>query len=218
MEQTKLYKDSGIELTKFTAHHYDLLMNSLSFGKYGKFIDKAIRDLKIKPDSSILDLGCGTGRNASLILQYLDNRGKIMGLDLSSIMQGHFKKRFANEKRVHFQKQRIDIPFDLNEKFDVVFISFVIHGFPHEVRNTIIDNSINHLKPDGIFAILDFAEFDIKKIPALHRWVFKTIECPYAYDFVERDWETLLKLKGLEKVSEDFYFFTYVRLLKTRLV
>jgi len=82
------------------------------------------------------------------------------------------------------------------------------------VRNTILDNVKYHLKPEGVFAILDFAEFDIAKMPPLHRWVFKTFECPYAFDFVERDWKNILALKGFQTESEQFYLWNYVRLLK----
>jgi Methylase involved in ubiquinone/menaquinone biosynthesis len=120
MRQNKLYPDSVVELTPYIAQHYDRLMNSLSFGLYSRFIRKAIADMGIKPDDNILDLGCGTGRNASLMLHYLGDKGRITGLDLSPIMQSQFEKRFANEKRVTFQRQRIDVPFDLGKKFDVV--------------------------------------------------------------------------------------------------
>jgi len=214
MAQKKLYPESGVELSPFTARNYDSLMNSISLGKYGKFIRKAIAGIGINPTDTIIDLGCGTGRNTALMMQYLGDKGKIIGVDLSTIMQQQFESRFANQERVTFRQQRIDIPFDLGETADIIFISFVIHGFPHEVRNTILDNVKYHLKPEGVFAILDFAEFDIAKMPPLHRWVFKTFECPYAFDFVERDWKKILALKGFNTESEQFYLWNYVRLLK----
>ena len=217
MATPKLYPESGVELTEFTAHNYDLLMNTLSFGQYGKFIHKAIKDIGIKPGDSILDLGCGTGRNAMLMLQNLGDNGKITGVDLSTVMQEQFEKRFALEKRATFRQQRIDIPFDLNMTFDIVFISFVIHGFPHEVRSEVIENAKKHLKPAGRFIILDFAEFEMTKMPAFHRWVFKKVECPYAFDFIEKDWKKILGTKNLYTEAEHFYFLNYVRLLKTQL-
>jgi len=217
MVTTKLYPESGVELTEFTAHNYDLMMNTLSFGQYSKFIRNAIKDTGIRPADSILDLGCGTGRNADLMLKYLGENGKITGIDLSAVMKIQFEKRFSGEKRVTFRQQRIDIPFDLVEKFDIVFISFVIHGFPHEVRSAVIENAKTHLKPGGHFVILDFAEFDMAKMPAFHRWIFKKIECQYAFDFIEKDWKGILETKALYAEKESFYFFKYVRLLKTQL-
>ncbi len=212
--EKKLYPESGVELSPFTASNYDMLMNTVSFGAYGKFIRKAIDGIGIKATDSIIDLGCGTGRNAALMVNYLGETGKITGIDLSTIMQKQFEARFAGEKRATFRQQRIDVPFDLGEKADVIFISFVLHGFPQQVREVILENVKNHLKPDGVFAILDFAEFEMAKMPALHRWVFTTFECPYAFDFVERDWKKILGSKGFDSPSEKLYFKNYIRLLK----
>jgi len=217
MTATKLYPESGVELTPFIAKHYDKVMNIGSFGMYHRFIASAVKDIEIKPTDSILDLGCGTGRNAALMMKYLGDEGKITGVDLSPEMQLQFEKRFIGEKRVAFSQQRIDIPFDLDEKFDIVFISFVIHGFPHEVRSAVIENAKMHLKPGGHLVILDFAEFDMAKMPAFHRWIFKKIECPYAFDYIEKDWKGILETKSLNTIKESFYFFKYVRLLKTQL-
>mgnify|MGYP000880633819 FL=1 len=214
MKRARLYPDSGVELTRFTALHYDRLMNIASGGRYRKFIHRAIRNLEIMPDDTIIDLGCGTGRNAALMLDYLEESGKITGIDLSPIMRNQFTQRFEGEKRAKFLQQRIDIPFDLNEKADLIFISFVIHGFPHDVRLAIIENVKRHLTPGGTFAILDFAEFDMNKMPALHRWIFKTFECKYAHDFVEKDWKNILQNSGFTFHSEHFYMKNYVRLLK----
>jgi demethylmenaquinone methyltransferase/2-methoxy-6-polyprenyl-1,4-benzoquinol methylase len=204
----------GVELTPYIAKNYDALMNIVSFGLYSKFISKAIAAMGIRSTDSILDLGCGTGRNASLMLQYLGDKGRIIGIDISPIMQDHFEKRFANEKRVIFRKQRIDVTFDLEEKMDIVFISFVIHGFPHEVRNIIIDNARRHLKPNGLFIILDFAEFNMAEMPILYRLIFKKIECKYAFDFIEKDWKTILRGYGFSNFTEHFYIKNYARLLK----
>lgn len=214
MKQTKLYPDSGVELKTFTAKHYDKLLNNMTLGKYNHFIVNAIKEMKLPADASILDLGCGTGKNAQLMLQYLSKGGKITGLDISPIMQRQFEKRFAGENRVTFKQQRIDVDFDLKEQYDIVFISFVIHGFPHEVRQTIINNVKNHLKPGGTFVIIDFAEFDMSKMPAIDRFLFKKIECKYAFDFIARDWKEILTNLGFGEFQEYLHLKNYARLLK----
>jgi demethylmenaquinone methyltransferase/2-methoxy-6-polyprenyl-1,4-benzoquinol methylase len=210
----KIYPDSGVELNEFVAKNYDKIMNTLSFGLYRGFIKKAIKQMDIQAGDSILDLGCGTGRNASLMAKYIGETGHITGLDISELMEKQFLQKFKGQANISFAKQRIDQPFDLQKQFDIVFISFVIHGFPHEIRSTVIQNALTHLKPGGIFYILDFAEFDMAKMPASHRFIFKKIECKYAFDYIERDWKAILKEAGFYHFKEHFYLKNYVRLLK----
>lgn len=210
----KIYPESGVELTPFISRHYDGLMNTLSFGLYRGFIQKAIQDMQISKESDILDLGCGTGRNAALMAGYLGNTGNITGMDISPEMESQFLSKFDTDKQACFVNQRIDQPFNLDKKFDIVFISFVIHGFPHPVRHTVIQNVLNHLKPGGRFIILDYAEFDMTAMPAHHRFVFKRVECKYAFDYIERDWKQILRDSGFNNFRENFYLKKYVRLLK----
>jgi ubiquinone/menaquinone biosynthesis C-methylase UbiE len=210
----KLYPESGVELTPFISKHYDRVLNMGSFGLYRGFIERAIEQMEIEPDDAILDLGCGTGRNAQLMSKYLGPNGTITGLDISEDMQKQFLQKFKADERFSFIHQRIDVHFDLGQSFDIVFISFVIHGFPHEVRNTVIQNAYRHLKPGGSFMILDFAEFDMATMPSLHRWVFKTVECIYAFDFIERDWKAILSEAGFSSFTEHFHLKKYARLLR----
>jgi demethylmenaquinone methyltransferase/2-methoxy-6-polyprenyl-1,4-benzoquinol methylase len=210
----KFYPDSGVELNGFTAKNYDKIMNIISFGIYKRFINSAIKNIGVAPGDNILDLGCGTGRNAKLMLDYAGKEGKLTGLDISEDMEKQFLQKFDGNPNVAFVNQRIDKLFTLEEKFDKVFISFVIHGFPHEVRSTVIKNALNNLKPGGAFYILDFAEFDMAKMPFHHRIIFKKIECKYAFDYIERDWKEILTEAGFTDFKESFYLKKYVRLLK----
>ncbi len=208
----KIYPDSEVELTPFLAKHYDALLNTVTFGFYRKFIRKAIAFMKIGKDDEILDLGCGTGRNACLMYRYLDG-GSVTGLDISDIMERKFREKCKDAPGADFLKQRIDIPFDLGKKFDKVFISFVLHGFPHEVRKIVIRNAYDHLKEGGSFHILDYGEFDLEKAPAHVRIVFKKVECVYAFDYIERDWKAILQEAGFSRVEEHKMAKKYARLL-----
>lgn len=210
----KIYPDSGVELNPFVARNYDKIMNAISFGVYSRFLHTAISQMNIDKEDSILDFGCGTGRNSKLISKYLNEKGHITGLDISLEMEEQFLKTFEGDTRVKFINNRIDQPIDLGETFDIVFISFVIHGFPHEVRSEVIKNAYNHLKPGGAFYILDFAEFDMDVMPTLHRFIFKKIECKYAFDYIARDWKEILSGYGFGDFEEHLYMKKYVRLLK----
>jgi len=217
-EKKRLYPDSRVELTSFAEKYYDIHLDIASFGLYKPFIKKAIKSLNIQPEDKIIDFGCGTGRNACLMAKYLNSKGKIIGIDISEIMHKQFEKKCKKFPYINFFKERIDQPFILNEKFDKVFMSFVIHGFPHEVRSIVIQNAYNHLKKGGSINILDYSEFDIQSIPFLYRFVFNLVEgkCKYAFDFIKRDWKTILKEYGFGQFSEQFYFRKFVRLLAAR--
>ncbi len=212
----KIYPDSRVELKPFSARNYDTVMNMATLGLYRGFIHRAIRAMNIQHGDKILDLGCGTGRNACIMAKYLSDDGKITGMDVSSIMERQFNKKCAKNKNITFISQRIDLPFDISEQFDKIFTSFVIHGFPHEVRQTILKNIYNHLKPGGAFFILDFAEFNMNEMPSLYRFIFKNIECKYAFDFIERDWKQILANYYFNGFEEFLFFKKYVRLLKAQ--
>ena len=210
----KLYPDSGVELSEFTAKNYDKVMNIASFGMYNGFIKKAISDLNIQENDKILDLGCGTGRNILLMNKYVSEDSLLVGLDISEDMEKQFNENCEPFPNIKFINKRIDQVFEPDQEYDKVFISFVIHGFPHEIRKNVIQNAYNNLKKGGTFNILDFAEFDMQKMPFHHRFIFKKVECKYAFDFIERDWKGILREAGFNYFKETFYFKKYVRLLK----
>jgi len=216
--QKRLYPDSRVELTPFTQKYYDIQMDMATLGLYKIFIKKVIKSLHIQPEDHILDFGCGTGRNACLMAKNLSSGGKIIGLDISEIMQSQFEKKCRNYPHIQFKKQRIDRPFDLHEKFDKVFMSFVFHGFPQEVRKIILQNALTHLKTGGTLNILDYSKFDIQSIPFHHRFVFNFVEgqCKYAYDFIQKDWKKILPQYHFEKIEEFFFAKNYIRLLRAQ--
>ncbi len=216
--QERLYPDSRVELTPFTQKYYDIQLDIATLGLYKGLIKKVIKSLHIQPEDSILDFGCGTGRNVCLMAKYLSSGGKITGLDISEIMQRQFEKKCKSYPNIQFKKQRIDQPFDLHEKYDKVFMSFVFHGFPQEVRKVILHNALTHLKKGGTLNILDYSKFDIQSIPFHHRFVFNVVEgqCKYAYDFIQRDWKKILPQYHFDKIEEYFFAKNYIRLLIAR--
>ncbi|MCD6318551.1 class I SAM-dependent methyltransferase [Candidatus Aerophobetes bacterium] len=208
------YPKSRVEIKGFTAKYYDTLMNVVTFGKYSSFIEKVIELMRIRPTDRILDLGAGTGRNACLIMRYLSLEGELVSLDISKEMIVQFEKRCANFSNVKIINQRIDQPLPYKDEFDKVFICFVLHGFPQTVREVIIDNAFRALKNGGEFFILDYNEFSLRDTPFYLTLAFKLIECPYAFDFIKKDWKEILSKVGFNHFKKHYFFSKYVRLLK----
>jgi len=209
----QLYPDSHVEIHGFLARHYDLVMNVMTGGLYSGFIASAVSAMHIRPEDRILDLGCGTGRNACLMRRHLSDQGFILGMDISEEMGEQFRRKCRPFDNVAFMNHRADVPFTLDAPFDKVVMSFVLHGFPHESRLKTCENIYNNLKPGGIFLLLDFAEFKLADMPLFHRKVFTKVECSYAFEFVEMNWKEILTGAGFTAFRERHWFRHYLRLL-----
>jgi demethylmenaquinone methyltransferase/2-methoxy-6-polyprenyl-1,4-benzoquinol methylase len=209
----KLTQDqSKVEVKGLEAKHYDLLMNIITLGTYPFFIRKAIKALNLKEGDRVLDFGAGTGRNGCLILKQIKEKGEFIGIDIGEEMIKKFKKN-CPQKNAMIINKRIDEPLNFKEEFDLVFISFVLHGFVQEKREIIIKNSFNSLKKGGRFAILDYNEFNVENSSFLVKHAIRKIECPLAEDFILRDWEKILKGYGFTNFSKTFFYKEKVRLL-----
>jgi ubiquinone/menaquinone biosynthesis C-methylase UbiE len=205
-----------VEIRGFTAKHYDSLMNTITLGRYSLFIQKVISLMKIRPENKIIDLGAGTGRNACLMLEQLSIKGELVGFDISEEMIDQFNKRCSVFTNAIIIPGRIEQDLGYRTHFDKAFISFVLHGFPQNKRKNIIKNTFEALKKDGEFFILDYNEFKLKEMPFYFRIPFKLVECPYAFDFIEKDWKVILAGYGFDHFEEYFFFKGYVRLLKAK--
>ena len=213
---TKIYPDSEVELESWMARYYDTILNLATLGLYPFFIRKVVGQLNINPNDKILDFGAGTGRNALLMEKHISQEGEIIGLDIGTEMIEQFQKKTSQFDNLKIRNQRIDQPLEYRNEFDKVFISFVLHGFPNEIRQQVISNAYQALKPGGSFAILDYNEFHLDDMSLFTRIPFKIIECPYAFDFIARNWKNILREYGFRDFQENLFFFNYVRLLETQ--
>ena len=207
-------EDSKVEVTGFEARYYDTLMNLITFGWYPRFIRQAIADIGLKPGEKVLDFGAGTGRNALLMREHIGESGRITALEIGPEMKAQFAKKTAPYPNIELIDRRIDEPLPYENEYDVVFISFVLHGFVQELRDRIISNAYSALRPGGRFAILDYANFDVDHAVWYVKWAIRKAECPLAEDFINRDTKKMLQAHGFDRFEECFYFKNYLRLLK----
>ncbi len=202
-----------VEVKGLEARHYDFFMNLLTFGLYPSFIKRAIAGMELKPGEAVLDFGCGTGRNDCLILSHVGESGRILGLDISEEMISQARKKCAPFSNVSFDFKRIEEPLPFENEFDVVFMSFVLHGFENYDKEPIARNAYKALKPGGRFVILDYNEFDPADLFLPLRLAFVKGECPLALEFVKMELEAFLQKFGFREFRAKYFFKKYVRLL-----
>jgi len=205
-----------VEVRDWEVPFYDLFLNIVTGGRYASFIAEVVRKINIEPDDRVLDLGAGTGRNARLIFPYLSGSGNYLGMDISRAMVEKFRKKCGRFPAARIIQARLDREFPLRARFDKIFISFVLHGLPHQEREKLLVRIGSHLKENGQLFILDYNEFSLDHMPWYLRSGFRVMECPYAFDFIGRDWKGILKERNMNDFQESLFFAGYVRLLRAR--
>lgn len=207
-------ENSKVEVKGFEAKYYDRLMDSITFGWYRTFINRAIADIDLYKGAKVADFGAGTGRNALLIAPYIGSKGGVVGFEIGTEMQKQFLEKTKGYKNILLAKKSILEPLYEEEEYDFVFISFVLHGFTKENREKIIQNAYRILKKGGVFAILDYNAFDVDSAPFIYRFGIRFLECPLAEEFINTDIEAILKKEGFCGFTSKSYLGGHIRLLK----
>ncbi len=204
-------KLSKVEVKGIEALLYDVIMDVVSGFTYERFMEKVVRDMHIGTKDNILDLGCGTARNMLLMKRYTNSM--IVGFDIGDIMLSIAKKKTKLYKNIKIFKHDIRKPYPFINTFDIVFISFVLHGFIDSDRDKIIKNAFVSLKEGGRFCILDYNEFNLHDSSIPVKLAFKYAECPLASEFISIDLKAKLSGFGFSAFETCTYYFNKVRLL-----
>ena len=146
--------------TWFDTPYYHILYKDRDFREAEHFISLLINDLKIKKDTTIIDLACGKGRHSV----YLNQLGfNILGLDLSKESISQNKKLETDITAEHFLKfsvhdMRTEIYPEVSaEKVDAVFNLFTSFGyFDDEIEDKKIFKSVSNVLKDEGYFVLDF--------------------------------------------------------------
>ena len=126
--------------------------------------DVLVRDLGRRPIRRVLDLGCGDGRLASLVLRRVPGRvGCLRGhvADDARSRGRALRRRCARGARA----ARLDDPLPVEGPFDAVVSSLAIHHVSHERKRTLYAEAAALLSPGGVLANLDIVE---SPTPSLH--------------------------------------------------
>ena len=132
---------------------YDLLYKSKDYEREVEYLNKLIKKNYKKKIKNILDIGCGTGKHASLLV----DKGYVLhGVDMSPQMISIAKKNLKQKKNLSFSLSTIS-NLNLKKKFDVIISVF--HVMSYQTKNNELIKAFEivkkHLNGGGIF-IFDF--------------------------------------------------------------
>lgn len=140
----------------FNTKYYHILYKDRDYKEAQLFMQNLVKNLRLAPNSKILDLACGKGRHSI----YLHQLGfEVTGTDLSKNSIELAQK--YEQPGLSFKVQ--DMSEALEEEFDAVFNLFTSFGYFEKEENNL--NTIQaikaELKPDG-YGVIDF--MNVKKV------------------------------------------------------
>lgn len=140
---------------RYQRHIYDLTRKYYLFGR-----DRLMDGLKAGPGQSILEVGCGTGRNlAHLADRY--PRARLFGFDISREMLETAEKKFAARDTARPLLTVGDATTfragDFGQTgFDRIVVSYALSMIP--AWRDAVDRSLDALNPGGSLHVVDFGQ------------------------------------------------------------
>lgn len=145
-------------------HIYDLTRKYYLLGR-----DRTIRHLDAKPGQSILELGCGTGRNLALA-GALYSGCRLYGLDISEEMLISARAKLPSDTVLKAGDASDFAAQDFGRPgFDRIMISYALSMIP--AWEATIDAAVDALNPGGVLHIVDFGQQE--RLPGWFRRMLK---------------------------------------------
>jgi demethylmenaquinone methyltransferase/2-methoxy-6-polyprenyl-1,4-benzoquinol methylase len=182
-----------IEIYRARAKNYDWTANLYYLIGYPEWAHrrKAVNALSLEPGGTVIEIGCGTGLNFSLLQEAVGPAGKVIGVDLTDAMleqasQRVREKGWSNVELVHSDAVHYDFPPGV----DGILSTFALSLIPE--CDQVICSGADSLKAGGRWAVLDL------KIPeSWPKWLVSLvvpIVRPFAVTdewVARRPWETI---------------------------
>jgi tRNA (cmo5U34)-methyltransferase len=106
----------------------------------------------------VLDLGCGDGKLAAVVLEARPETAEAVAIDRSQPMLDLARQRFAHEPRARLVEHDLDQPLPDLGTFDAVVSGFAIHHLAHLRKQSLFSEVAGILRPGGVFANLEVVQ------------------------------------------------------------
>jgi ubiquinone/menaquinone biosynthesis C-methylase UbiE len=171
----------------------------------GRYRQLAVRALAPQPGDTIVEIGCGTGMNFPLLQAKVDQRGKIIGVDISEAMLQRARNRVSDAGW-----QNVELVLSSTAKYtfaeglDGIIATGVLTYEPDYYD--VIKRGSKALKPGKRWVVFDY------KMPTgwfrhfvpLFIWIFRSFGISMAL-FERKPWEAIKRHLSNTKI-EEFYF------------
>lgn len=153
---------------RYQRHVYDLTRKYYLLGR-----DAAIRGLDLPANGTLLEVGCGTGRNLAVAQRHFP-QARLFGLDISREMLISARKTFAGRAATpHFMVADATRfkPGEFGvDGFDRILVSYALSMIPD--WEGAIDAALAALNPGGQLHVVDFGQQE--RLPAWFRSLLRS--------------------------------------------
>jgi SAM-dependent methyltransferase len=131
--------------------------------------EEALREVLPPSPVTALDLGCGDGRLAALLLEARPAIERIVAVDVSPPMLAAARQRFADDPRVDVREWDLRHTITPLGEFDVVVSGFAIHHVDDARKQALFAEVARQLRPGGVFANLEVVASPTPELHAAFR-------------------------------------------------
>jgi demethylmenaquinone methyltransferase/2-methoxy-6-polyprenyl-1,4-benzoquinol methylase len=123
--------------------------------KIGKYRKVTVNSLELSKGDTVVELGCGTGLNFSLVLDKIGTEGKLIGVDITDKMLDQARNKVKENGWNNVELVQCDFAkYNFPEELDGVFATGALSYSPE--YDKIIKKVHDALKKGKKFALLDF--------------------------------------------------------------
>jgi ubiquinone/menaquinone biosynthesis C-methylase UbiE len=167
---------------------------------------KAVARLELKPGDSVLEVGCGTGRNLRLLRDAVGASGLVVGVDASAGMLARARRLVSKHDWENVRLMHQDAAeLTLDGEIDGALFSLSYSVLPS--REPVLDNVWSMMRPGGCLVVMD-AGLPASRLGWALTGLGELVARIFPGDPYSRPWEDLPRLSPTV-VTERFQFGTY---------
>jgi phosphatidylethanolamine/phosphatidyl-N-methylethanolamine N-methyltransferase len=175
------------------------------------FRRKAVKRLGLKRGDTVLEMGCGTGRNLALLRDAVGTEGVVIGVDASGGMLAQARQLVAHHQWKNVRLIQQDAAaFELEDQADAVFFSLSYSVLPD--REPVLSRAWEAVRPGGRLVIMD-AGLPANRLGRLLAPFGEAIATVFPGDPYSQPWEDLKAISdtvGTERFQLGIYFICTV--------
>jgi demethylmenaquinone methyltransferase/2-methoxy-6-polyprenyl-1,4-benzoquinol methylase len=156
-ETAILTKEQVVDIYRKRAKRYDFISNLyrlLGF-RVPAYRKMAVKALNLHRGDTVVEIGCGTGLNFSLLREAVGPEGKVIGVDLTDSMLAEARTRVEDEGWSNVELVQTDAAqYQFPTRVDGIISTFAITLVPE--FDEVIRNGSMALSPGKRWCVLDF--------------------------------------------------------------